>query len=134
MTTKLKPGRSLSDAEAEDLADLLARNYPNEDFEIILDDSPRAAAIPAPYIEPEPRRNPLQNLFVVVIMGIAGLYLINPTAGVIEVIPDVIPIIGNLDEAAAVALLISGLSYFGVNVGWLTAIFGRGLPKRKREP
>lgn len=34
------------------------------------------------------------------------VYLINPTAGVFEFIPDNIPLIGNLDEAGATALLI----------------------------
>jgi uncharacterized membrane protein YkvA (DUF1232 family) len=36
---------------------------------------------------------------------ISIVYLMNPTAGVIELIPDVIPYIGNLDEAAAGVLL-----------------------------
>ena len=43
-------------------------------------------------------------------------YLLNPTAGFIELIPDNIPIIGNLDEAAAVALLLMCLRYFGYNL------------------
>ena len=132
MTTQLKPGHSLSDAEAERLAHLLARSFPDEDFEIILDDSPRGVAIPAPYVAQERGPNALQQLFVLVITGIAAIYLINPGAGLIEIIPDVIPVIGNLDEAAALTLLISGLGYFGVNIGWLTAIFGQRLPKRKR--
>lgn len=41
------------------------------------------------------------------------IYLLNPTAGFFELIPDNIPIIGNLDEAAAVALLMMCLRYFG---------------------
>lgn len=133
MTTKLKPGHSLSDAEAEQLAGLLAYNFPDEDFEIILDDSPQGMIIPAPSMEAERGPNAFQQLFVLVSTGIAALYLINPTAGVLELIPDVVPVIGNLDEAAAVALIISGLSYFGINLGWMTAIFGQGLPKRKRR-
>ncbi len=44
------------------------------------------------------------------------IYLLNPTAGFIELIPDNIPIIGNLDEAAAVALLLMCLRYFGYNL------------------
>jgi len=40
---------------------------------------------------------------------IALIYLINPTAGVIEFIPDNIPIVGNLDEFAASALLIKAI-------------------------
>jgi len=44
------------------------------------------------------------------------IYFLNPTAGFIELIPDNIPIIGNLDEAAAVALLLMCLRYFGYNL------------------
>ncbi len=35
---------------------------------------------------------------------VAVVYLLNPTAGVFELIPDVLPGVGNLDEAAAVGL------------------------------
>lgn len=40
-----------------------------------------------------------------IIIGI--IYILNPTAGVIEIIPDNLPYIGNLDEAGAVLLIIS---------------------------
>lgn len=67
-----------------------------------------------------------------VIIGAAALailYLINPTAGFIEFIPDNFPLIGNLDEAGATAILLAALAYFGVDV---TALFGnRDKPKRK---
>jgi hypothetical protein len=36
---------------------------------------------------------------------VGGVYLVNPTAGVLELIPDNFPIVGNLDEAAAAFLL-----------------------------
>ncbi len=58
---------------------------------------------------------------------VSGIYLLNPTAGVFELIPDNIPVIGNLDEAAAVAILISCLAYFGVDIG---GFFGRKPKKR----
>lgn len=45
--------------------------------------------------------------FIGIIIGI--IYLLNPTAGVIELIPDNLPYIGNLDEAGAVLLIISCL-------------------------
>ncbi len=44
------------------------------------------------------------------------IFLLNPGAGFFFEIPDNIPIIGNLDEAAAAALLISCLAYFGFDV------------------
>jgi uncharacterized membrane protein YkvA (DUF1232 family) len=60
-----------------------------------------------------------------IVMAVAGLlsvvYLINPSAGIIEIIPDNLPGLGNLDEAAAAALLISCLAYFGFDI---TKIFG----------
>lgn len=40
---------------------------------------------------------------------IGGIYIINPTAGLVELIPDVLPFIGNLDEAGATALLLWGI-------------------------
>lgn len=44
-----------------------------------------------------------------VLIIIALFYLLNPSAGVWEIIPDNIPIIGNLDEVAAVLLIIDAL-------------------------
>lgn len=38
---------------------------------------------------------------------LATVYILNPTLGVFELLPDVLPGIGNLDEAAATALLIA---------------------------
>ncbi len=39
-------------------------------------------------------------------IGLAGavLYVLNPTAGIFEFLPDNLPVVGNLDEAAAVGL------------------------------
>jgi len=39
-------------------------------------------------------------------MVFLAFYILNPGAGVFELIPDNAPIFGNLDEAAAVALLL----------------------------
>jgi len=50
------------------------------------------------------------------------IYLLNPTAGFFELIPDNIPLIGNLDEAAAMTLLLMCLRYFGYD---LPNIFNR---------
>ena len=43
------------------------------------------------------------------------LYILNPTFGVFELIPDNLPLIGNLDEATAGALLLSSLKYLKSN-------------------
>jgi len=37
---------------------------------------------------------------------LAGLYLLNPSAGLFELLPDALPVVGNLDEAAMTALLL----------------------------
>ena len=47
---------------------------------------------------------------------LAALYILNPTAGLFEIIPDNLPFVGNLDEAAAVALLLMCLKYFGIDL------------------
>ncbi len=50
-------------------------------------------------------------LVALVSIGIGGLYLLNPTAGFVELIPDNAPLIGNLDEAGAAGMVILGLQY-----------------------
>jgi uncharacterized membrane protein YkvA (DUF1232 family) len=47
---------------------------------------------------------------------LATLYILNPTAGLFEIIPDNMPLVGNLDEAAAVTLLLMCLQYFGIDL------------------
>lgn len=58
----------------------------------------------------------LKNIFVALLGFIALVYIINPSAGIFELIPDIIPFVGNLDEAAAVFLLHSAMDYFGIGV------------------
>lgn len=67
----------------------------------------------------------------VLLAGILGvIYLFNPTAGVFEIIPDNFPLIGNLDEVAACALVLAAFRYFGVD---LTAFLGNRLNKDFKE-
>ena len=63
-----------------------------------------------------------KNLVVFIIGGVSLIYLINPGSGIIEMIPDNFPFIGNLDEAAATTLFLASMNYFGVN---LSSIFGK---------
>jgi len=58
----------------------------------------------------------LKNIFVFLIGILSLVYLINPGMGILELIPDNLPIIGNLDEAGAAVLLIAALKYFGVDL------------------
>ncbi len=64
----------------------------------------------------------MKNILVALIGIISLLYLFNPGMGFLELIPDNMPIIGNLDEAGAAILLIAALKYFGVD---LTRFFMR---------
>lgn len=58
----------------------------------------------------------LKSIFVA-LCGLVGLiYILNPSAGIIELIPDNLPFIGNLDEAAAVMLILNALAYFGLDL------------------
>lgn len=50
---------------------------------------------------------PVWLVYLFAFLGV--LYILNPTAGVFEFIPDNIPFIGNLDEGIAFALILSGL-------------------------
>lgn len=62
------------------------------------------------------RDSKLKSL-IVILFGIVGLiYLLNPTAGLFEIIPDNLPVIGNLDEAGAVMLIIAVFRYFGFDL------------------
>ena len=47
---------------------------------------------------------------------IATIYLLNPTLGVFELLPDNIPFVGNMDEATATMVLLGAMRYFGWDV------------------
>ena len=57
-----------------------------------------------------------ENIIVFVVGFVCLLYLLNPTMGVFELIPDNIPLIGNLDEVGATYLLFYALRYFGFDI------------------
>ena len=59
----------------------------------------------------------IRDILVLASGIVSALYLLNVGFGIAEFIPDNIPIFGNLDEAAATALLINCLAYFGVDIG-----------------
>ena len=69
----------------------------------------------------------MKKLLIASIGVLSGLYLLNPGFGLLEIIPDAIPFVGNLDEGAAAFLLLSSLAYFGID---LRDVFG-GWWKRK---
>jgi len=65
----------------------------------------------------------MKKIVVFCIGLLALVYLLNPGAGIFEILPDNLPLVGNLDEAAAVGLLLVCLRYFGVE---LPDVFRRG--------
>ncbi len=65
-----------------------------------------------------PERDMGKVLGGVLLIIVAGIYLLNPTAGVFELLPDNLPLVGNMDEAAAAALVIWGFTLVrrGMNI------------------
>jgi uncharacterized membrane protein YkvA (DUF1232 family) len=68
----------------------------------------------------------MKSIVVALVGCVSLVYLINPSAGIIELLPDNFPVVGNLDEATATALLLSSLRYFGLD---LANLFKKDTPK-----
>ena len=66
--------------------------------------------------EPLPKRGCLGRVAALAGVAVAVVYLLNFTWGVAPELPDNLPLIGNLDEAAAAALLFTCLRYLGVDI------------------
>lgn len=58
----------------------------------------------------------LKNILVLGVGAVGVLYLINPTAGFLEFIPDNLPLVGNLDEGAAMVLILGAARYYGIDL------------------
>lgn len=58
----------------------------------------------------------MKKFIVLLLGGLSVIYLLNPGAGIFEIIPDHLPVIGNIDEALAMAVLLSCLQCFGINL------------------
>ena len=58
----------------------------------------------------------VKSLFIAVVGLLSAVYLANIGVGVIEFIPDNLPVVGNIDEALATLLLLNSLAYFGINL------------------
>ena len=70
----------------------------------------------------------IKSLIVLIVGLLSAIYLVNPTAGLVEFIPDNFPFFGNIDEATATTLLLASLKYFGID---LTSIFRRNKALKK---
>ncbi|MBL7764993.1 MAG: DUF1232 domain-containing protein [Chitinophagaceae bacterium] len=57
-----------------------------------------------------------KDKFVAFIGILSLLYLLNFSFGAFELLPDHLPIIGNIDEGIATTILLTCLNYFGVNL------------------
>lgn len=77
-------------------------------------------------------RNTAKDVVVGVLMVIAFIYLLNPTAGLVELIPDNFPIVGNLDEAGAIYVILNALAYYGIDL--LTLFRKRDAAQVVEEP
>lgn len=51
-------------------------------------------------------RSPVKTVGYVLLLIICIIYIINPGAGVLELIPDNLPLVGNLDEAGAASAMV----------------------------
>lgn len=56
-------------------------------------------------VEP-PRRSLPRTISYIVLLVLGAIYLINPGMGIVELIPDNMPVIGNLDEAGVASLMV----------------------------
>ncbi len=59
---------------------------------------------------PSSRRVPPWLTYLVALLG--AIYILNPTSGLLELIPDNLPLVGNLDEGLAYTLIWYGLLEF----------------------
>ena len=57
-----------------------------------------------------------KDVLVFLVGLLSFIYLLNPTCGVFELIPDNLPLVGNLDEAGATMLLLYAFRYFGYDI------------------
>lgn len=57
-----------------------------------------------------------KDVFIAILGILALIYLLNPGAGILEIVPDNLPVVGNIDEATAGLILLSCLRYFGLDI------------------
>jgi uncharacterized membrane protein YkvA (DUF1232 family) len=63
----------------------------------------------------------LKEMFIIFLGLAAAVYLVYPSLGVFELIPDALPFVGSIDEGTATLLLVSVLRYYGLD---LSRLFG----------
>jgi hypothetical protein len=89
--------------------------------------------------EQKPILPPEQPLWAKIVawatIAAGSIYMINPGLGVFELLPDNLPIVGNLDEAAVVFIMFAALRYLGVRLPEFIERWARTpqLPSGQRE-
>jgi len=66
---------------------------------------------------PEQTKRSIGGTIVAVLIALfCVVYMLNPTAGFIEFIPDNLPFVGNVDEGLIMILLLACLKYLGLDI------------------
>lgn len=58
----------------------------------------------------------IKTIFILISGLLSALYLANIGAGIVEIIPDNLPLVRNIDEFIASLLLMNSLAYFGLDL------------------
>jgi hypothetical protein len=81
--------------------------------------------------QPQTQSRPFFMHLIMLFLGaLAVLYMLNPTLG-IDLLPDNLPLLGNMDEGGAMILLLGVMRYYGLD---LTGIFGPRIIQRQNPP
>ena len=79
-----------------------------------MSDEEKALEVVTPPVAEDPKRTGCIGSMMAVMGFLTGsLYILNPTGGFIEFIPDNLPLVGNLDEAGATTIVVLSLQYLG---------------------
>ncbi len=74
---------------------------------------------PLPRPPGSPRSSATAKAFAVLVALISAAYLLNPGFGVFELLPDNLPVVGNLDEAFFAYALLASLAALGLDLPFL---------------
>ncbi len=80
---------------------------------------PQTSSEEPPHTPPRKPTSRLKKVIAVLVACVSALYLINPTLGLFELLPDALPLIGNLDEAFFTLALVSALGALGLELPFL---------------
>lgn len=72
----------------------------------------------------KPKRGCLGSFAAFLGLLLSGSYLLNPGAGIFDVLPDNLPGLGNLDEVFFTIVFLSCLAYFGLEIPFLSRRYG----------